>query len=73
MILTLKFFKMDQNLVNQYEQQLHELKEELADIDILKKYYSKVPEEMESDIRKMIRIKERILEILKIMDNIKVL
>lgn len=64
---------MDQNLVNQYEQQLHELKEELADIDILKKYYSKVPEEMESDIRKMIRIKERILEILKIMDNIKVL
>lgn len=64
---------MNQNLANQYEQQLNELEEELADIELLKRYYSKVPEEMESDIRKMIRIKERILNLLKIMDNIKVL
>lgn len=64
---------INQDLIDDFERELDELKAALADVELLEKYYSQVPEEWKSDIQKMIKIKERIPKLMKIMSKIKIL
>ena len=64
---------INQDLIDDFERELVELKVALADVELLEKYYSQVPEEWKSDIQKMIKIKERIPKLMKLMSKIKIL
>lgn len=64
---------INQDLIDDFVRELDELKAALADVELLEKYYSQVPEEWKSDIQKMIKIKERIPKLMKIMSKINIL
>jgi hypothetical protein len=64
---------MEKKLIEDLEKEILELKQELEQSKLLNSYPGSFPLEWKSDIERLIKIKERVPKLMKIMSKMKIL